>query len=189
MEKRKRSKLTLEEVIEKWKRPYMSIIFLTMHFQKKEEGLQLLHYRYALVKKPNIIADCKERMEEFFGWKLKQLYYLNEIKKCITTTENLSKYLRKLVKWGAIKRSPDEHFKNLATYTINKKCFKKIDLIIRRTRISNKLKDCPKSLLIKLEENIDEELRMKILKKIEKSNYRKELKEDLIETIESLSFS
>ena len=187
MGKRKRSELTLEEVIEKWKRPYMNIIFLTLHYRDK--GLQLLHYRYALVKKPNIISDCEEQMKEFFGWKLKQLYYLNEIEKCITTTANLSKYLKKLVKWEVIKRNPDEHFKNLATYTINKECYEKIDLTMRRTRISNKLKDCSIALLTELEKNIDEELRKNILEKIEKSKYRKELKEGLNEIIESLPLS
>ncbi len=40
-----------------------------------------------------------------------QTYFApEEIEKCITTTENLSKYLKKLVTMDAIKRIPDEHF-------------------------------------------------------------------------------
>ena len=60
---------------------------------------------------------------------------------------------------------------------------------MRRTRISNKLKDCSIDLLTELEKNIDEELRKNILEKIEKSKYRKELKEGLNEIIESLPLS
>ena len=181
MKKRKRSKLSLEEIIEKWKRPYMNIMFPTLHFQDKEDGLRLLHYRYALVKEPEMEFDSEKSMEGFFGWKLKQLKYINKIEKCITSTENLSKYLKKLVKMGVIKRIPDEHFKNLAFFKIDKKHFNKIDMVMRRVKLKNIIKECPNSLLTKIEKNVNEELRRNYLKKIEKSPYPQELKEQFKE--------
>jgi uncharacterized protein YlbG (UPF0298 family) len=186
MGKRKRSKLSLEEIIEKWKRPYINIMFLTLHFQDKEDGLRLLHYRYALVKEPEMELDSEKRMEEFFGWKLKQLKYINKIEKCITSTENLSKYLKKLVKMGIVKRIPDEHFKNLATYKIDKKHFNKIDRVMRRVRLINIIKECPKSLLTKIEKNVNEELMKNYVKKIEKSVYPQKLKEHFKENVGDL---
>ena len=46
-----REKLSFYDVVDKWKLGYMSIIFLTLHFQDIIGGLRLLHYRYALVIK------------------------------------------------------------------------------------------------------------------------------------------
>lgn len=179
MKKRKRNKLSLEEIIEKWKRPYLNIIFLTLHFQDQEDGLRLLHYRYALVKKPEMELDSEKTMEKFFGWKLKQLNYINKIEKCITSTENLSKYLKKLVKMNVIKRTPDEHFKNLALYRIDERHFKKIDLIMRRVKLKNIIKECSKPILTKIEKKVNEELRKNYIKKIEKSPYPKKIKDEL----------
>lgn len=142
MGERKRSKQTLEDIIYNWKIQYMSIIFLSLHFQDnfkdKDNGLRLIHYRYALVKKHNIKSATGllglEGMKQFFGWKLKQLYYLKEIEKCITTTSNLSKYLKNLVDMGAIHRIPDEkEEEKLAIYRIDSDNFKKIESAMKQS--------------------------------------------------------
>lgn len=153
MVKRERRKQTLEDVIYKWKKQYMSIIFLTIHFQNnfkdKKNGLRLIHYRYALVKKHNIKSPTGllglEGMKQFFGWKLNQLYYLKEIEKCITTTNNLSKYLKNLVEMGALHKIPDEK-ENLAIYRINPDNHKKIELAMKQSIITKIIKDIPKEL-------------------------------------------
>ena len=102
----RKKKFSFNDVVEKWKPDYMSIIFLTLHYQDKQKGLRLLHYRYALVKKDEISSEWKQEMIEFFGWKLKQLYILHEIHKCITTRQNLVKKLHNLVEWGILKPIP-----------------------------------------------------------------------------------
>jgi len=128
---------SFNDVVEKWKPGYMSIIFLTNHFQGKQ-GLRLLHYRYALVKKDDISAGWKQKMEEFFGWKLNQLYIIQEIQKCITTRQNLVKKLHNLVEWGIIEPLPEANNRDYPLYRINKENFKRIDLTLRKNRL-NKL--------------------------------------------------
>ena len=130
-----KKKLSFNDVIEKWKLDYISIIFLTIHYQDKQDGLRLLHYRYALVKKDVISAKWKQEIKEFFGWKLKQLYNLREIRKCITTRQNLVKKLHNLVEWGILEPIPETNNRNFPLYRINTENFKKIDLILRKNRL------------------------------------------------------
>jgi len=153
MVKRERRKQTLDDVIYKWKKPYVSIIFLTLNFQNnfkdKQNGLRLIHYRYALVKKHNIKSPTGllgiEGMKQFFGWKLNQLYFMKEIEKCITTTNNLSKYLKNLVEMGALNKIPDEK-ENLAIYRIDPDNHKKIEMAMKQSMLTKIIKDIPKEL-------------------------------------------
>lgn len=130
----KKKKFSFNDIVEKWKPDYMSIIFLTIHYQGKQ-GLRLLHYRYALVKKDEISSGWEQEMKEFFGWKLKQLYILQEIHKCITTRQNLIKKLHNLEEWGVLKPIQKTKKRDYTLYKINKENYKKIDTIIRKNRL------------------------------------------------------
>jgi len=197
MEKKKRKKekfecdelnmIELEEIIGKWKKQYMSVIFLTLQFQDEtQRGLRLLHYRYALVKKPDMVKDSKKQMKNFFGWKLKCMHDLNIVKKCITTTANLSSYLKKLVDLGALKKIPDMETKNLYTYRIDTECFKRIDLIFRRMRLIHQIKSGTEDLLCKLEGVAKEEIKKEYLSGLEQSDYTASMKKELKETAENI---
>ena len=150
MRERKRRKQTLEDIIYKWKKPYMNIILLTLHFQDnfkdKNNGLRLIHYRYALVKNHNIKSSIGllglEGMKQFFSWKLKQLYYLNEIEKCITTTSNLSKYLKNLEEMKALQDISDKKEK-LGVYRIDQDNFKKIEIAMKQSLIRKIFNEYP----------------------------------------------
>ena len=154
-----------KDVIEKWKPSYMSIIFLTLHYHDKEGGLRLLHYRYALVKNDEISAEWKQNMTDFFGWKLKQLYYLREIQKCITTRQNLVKKLHNLVEWGILEQLPKTDDRGYPLYRINTENFNKIDLTIRKIRLkklfSYTIDHCPVEQITKIENNIEDFLEIK----------------------------
>jgi hypothetical protein len=138
--KRKRRKQTIEDVIYHWKKPYLSIINLTLHFQNnfkdEKNGLRLLHYRYALVKRPNIKSPNGllgfEGMREFFGRKIDFLYAFKDIEKCITTTNNLCKYLKNLVDMGILHKIPNNK-ENLAIYRIDPDEYKKIDQVMKQS--------------------------------------------------------
>ena len=116
---------SFNDVVEKWKPDYMSIIFLTNHFQGKQ-GLRLLHYRYALVENDKISSDWKKEMEEFFGWKLQQLDIVQETQKCITTRQNLIDKIHNLEDWGILKTIPKTKKDGFTRYKINKENYKKL---------------------------------------------------------------
>jgi hypothetical protein len=124
-----------KNVIKKWEKSYISILFLTLHYQDKEGGLRLLHYRYALVKKDDISTKWKEKMNIFFGWKLRELYNIREVRKCISTRQNLVKKLHNLVEWDIIKPIPKTYDRDYPLYRIKEENFKKIDLIMRKNRL------------------------------------------------------
>ena len=150
MVKRQRRKQTLEDVIYHWKKPYLSIIFLTLQYQDKfkdkKDGFRLIHYRYALVKNHNITSTTGQlsikAIKKFFGGKLRTLYDFKDIEKCITTTNNLSKYLNNLVEMGALHKDSDEKEK-LATYRINPENYKKIERTMKLTLIRKIAKEYP----------------------------------------------
>ena len=155
-----------KDVIDKWKPGYMSIIFLTVHFHNNQEGgLRLLHYRYALVKNDEISNEWKQKMKEFFGWKLKQLYYMRDIRKCITTRQNLVKKLQNLVEWGVIEPLPKTVNRDYPLYRINTENFKKIDLTIRKMRLkklfSYTIDPYSVEQINKIENNIEDFLEIK----------------------------
>jgi len=162
---KEKKSLSFNDVIEKWKPSYMSIIFLTLHYQDKQGGLRLLHYRYALVKNDEISAGWKQKMTEFFGWKLKQLYILHEIHKCITTRQNLVKKLHNLVEWGIIKPIHKTDDRDYPLYKINKKNYKKIDALIRKNRLKKlfeyEIDQCSGRKLTKIEKTIEDYLEIK----------------------------
>lgn len=155
-----------KDVIEKWKISYISIIFLTVHFQNnKEGGLRLLHYRYALVKNDEISNEWKQQMKDFFGWKLKQLNYMKDIHKCITTRQNLVKKLLNLVEWDIIDQIPETKERDYPLYRINETNYKKIDITIRKNRLiklfSYSIDDCSEYLLSRIESKIEDFLEIK----------------------------
>jgi len=153
--------MSFQEVVKKWKPGYMSIIFLTNQFQGKQ-GLRLLHYRYALVEKDEISQEWKKEMEGFFGWKLKQLYILQEIKKCITTRQNLIDKLHNLEDWGILKTIPKTKKDGFTRYKINKENYKKIDITLRRNRLKKlfeyEINQCPEAKLTRIENTIEDYL-------------------------------
>lgn len=177
MERKKRKKLTVEEIIGKWQKQYMSIIFLTVHFQDQDkDGLRLLHFRYALVKKLDMTPENQQKMKDFFGWKLRCLYDITDVRKCISTTGALSGYLKRLVDLGVLKKTSDKKFKNLFTYRITKKSFSKIDLVIRQTRIINQIREHPEFLLSELEQIAKKRLKKDYLLRIKQSDYPEKVK-------------
>ena len=155
---------SFNDVVEKWKTGYMSIIFLTNHFQGKQ-GLRLLHYRYALVEKDEISSNWKKEMEEFFGWKLKQLYILQEIKKCITTRQNLISKLHNLEDWGILKTIKKTKKRDYTLYKINTENYKKIDTTLRKNRLKKlfeyEIDQCSSRKLIKIENTLEDYLEIK----------------------------
>jgi hypothetical protein len=80
---------------------YRDIIKLTRVFEfkiKNEDGLQQVHYRYALQESPDMPDYLKKKMKRFFGKKLEQMYENGEISKgCISKGTHLSFYLKNLV--------------------------------------------------------------------------------------------
>jgi len=132
---KRKKQFSFNDVIEKWKQDYLSIIFLTIHYQKRLGGLRLLHYRYALVKNDVISPKWEQETKEFLGKKLKQLYYLGEIQKCITTRQNLINKLHKLVEWKILERIPETKNRDFPLYRINTENFFKIDLTLRKNRL------------------------------------------------------
>jgi len=150
MAERQRRKQTLNDVIYRWKKPYISIIFLTLNYQDKfkdkKNGLRLLHYRYALVKNHKIKSLTGllglENMKQFFGYKLRELYTMKEVEKCITTTNNLSKYLNNLVEMGALKKNIYGK-DNLPVYRIDKDTLNKIWLVRKQSLTTKMIKEYP----------------------------------------------
>ena len=155
---------SFNNVVEKWKPEYMSIIFLTVHFQGKK-GLRLVHYRYALVKNDSISQEWEKKMEEFFGWQLKQLYLLQEIKKCITTRQNLIDKLNKLENWGILKTTKRTKEKDYTLYKINRENYNRIDLTLRKNKIKKlfayKIDQCSERKFKKIENSIEDYLQIK----------------------------
>ena len=156
-----KKEFSFNDVVEKWKPGYMSIIFLTNHFQGKQ-GLRLLHYRYALVKNDEINEDWEQKMEEFFGGKLKQLYLLQEIHKCITSRQNLIDKLHNLEKWGILKLVKPTKNRNYPLYKINKENYKKIDTTLRKNRLKKlfeyEIDECEENKLNRIENTIEDYL-------------------------------
>jgi len=176
----KGSRLTLEDIINKFSETYMSIIFLTIHFQKNiEGGLRLLHYRYALVIKRDIKPDGINYMRKFFGRKLKHFYYTGEIKRCITTRQNLVKKLNNLIDMDLLEIKPDKNKRNPPIYRINQEQYNKIDLKIRKMLLKKKflnmIEGCSEEILSKIEKSLDDyiEIRNSELESISKDGTSK----------------
>ena len=162
---KRKKQFSFNDVIEKWKPTYMSIIFLTSHYQEKEGGLRLLHYRYALVKNDDISVEWKHEMKKFFGWKLKELYNLREIQKCITTRQNLINKLHNLTEWGILEPISENKKRDFPLYRINTENFKRIDLAMRKNRLKKlfayDIDRCSEEKLTRIENKIEDFLEIK----------------------------
>jgi hypothetical protein len=99
---------------------YKSIINLTNYFQARENGLRLMHYRWALIKNHDNIKDehFKKIMTDFFSGVTKE--QLNEINAERKTIEMLPDELKKIAK----KRHQDL----INQYTLNF-CYSRGDVI------------------------------------------------------------
>ena len=88
---------------------YRSIIYLTNEYK---EGLQQMHYRYALQENYKPPLHYKEKMQKFFGKSLQKLYDAHRIEKdCIKSTTGLSNFLTKLVEFKLLTQKKDRYGK------------------------------------------------------------------------------
>ena len=146
--------MMLETLLKEAYKQYMAIILLTYHFQNATQikGLQLEHYRYALVIKNDLTSRSKKEMYTFFERPrlsheddhlkddLTAVHYhtmceMKTIEKCISSRQNLAKnYLKNLRDAEVlIKDHPEQHGrKKHPRYRINPMKEKEIDLIIRK---------------------------------------------------------
>ncbi|UCF13741.1 MAG: hypothetical protein JSW06_05665 [Thermoplasmatales archaeon] len=104
-------------------------------------------------------------MRKFFGRKLKHFYYMGEIKRCITTRQNLVKKLNNLIEMDILEIKPDKNKRNPPIYRINKEQYNKLDLKVRKVLLKKKflntLEGCSEDFLSKLEKIVDEYIKIK----------------------------
>ncbi|MCK4415756.1 MAG: hypothetical protein KAU84_01255 [Thermoplasmatales archaeon] len=104
-----KTEMTFDRLMKKpW---YRSILNLTGGY---EEGLQHMHYRYALQKDNKIPLHCRKKIEDFFGDSLQKLYDGHLVEKdCIKSSTGLSNFLQKLVDppFKLLTRKEDEYGK------------------------------------------------------------------------------
>ena len=137
----------------------MGIIVLTYHFQNatQTKGLQLEHYRYALVIKNDLTKRSKKELDKFFSQPripnkddhmkddLTAVNYhsmceMKTIEKCISSRQNLSKtYLKNLIDAGVLIKDHPEQYgrKKHPRYRINPMKEKEIDMIIRKHNLKS----------------------------------------------------
>jgi len=88
---------------------YRSILNLTVQYK---DGLQQMHYRYALQKGYKIPSHYKEKMQKFFDKSLQKLYDMHLIEKdCIKSSTGLSNFLTKLVEFKLLTQKKDKYGK------------------------------------------------------------------------------
>ena len=164
----------LETLLKREFKQYMGIIRLTYHFQNAtpKKGLELKHYRYALVQKDDLKRDKKalynffERQKEpneenhlkdnLTAVKYRMMCESKEIEKCISSRQNLSKnYLKNLLDADYLKK--DDKGSKTPAYYINPKKEKEIDIIIRKHNLKkwiiNKIDDSDENNFPKLEKD------------------------------------
>ena len=104
-------------------------------------------------------------MKEFFGWKLNQLYIIQEIQKCITTRQNLVKKLHNLVDWKILEPLPKIKERDYPLYKINETNFKRIDMTLRKNRLKKlfayKIDQCLEEQITRIENKIEDFLEIK----------------------------
>lgn len=154
--------MMLETLLKREFKQYMGIIALTYHFQNAtpKKGLELKHYRYALVQKDDLKRD-KKALYNFFerpkkpneenhlkddltAIKYRMMCEMKEIEKCISSRQNLSKnYLKNLLDAGYL--SIDRTKRKTPLYRINPEKEKEIDVLIRKFQLKkwiiNKIDD------------------------------------------------
>lgn len=144
--------MMLEALLKREFKQYMGIIALTYHFQNAtpKKGLELKHYRYALVQKDDLKRD-KKALYNFFerpkgsneenhlkdnltAVKYRMMCEMKEIEKCISSRQNLSKnYLKNLLDTGYLIK--DEEERKTPVYYINPEKKKELDFIIRKHQL------------------------------------------------------
>ena len=167
--------MMLETLLKREFKQYMAIIRLTYHFQNAtpHKGLELKHYRYALVQKDDLKRD-KKALYNFFerpkesneenhlkdnltSVNYRMMCERKEIEKCISSRQNLSKnYLKNLL--DAEYLIKDETRWKTPVYYINPEKKKEIDLIIRKHQLKkwiiNKIDDSDENDFQTLEKKI-----------------------------------
>ena len=159
--KKKEGEVMLETLLKESYKQYMGIIVLAYHFQNATQikGLQLEHFRYALVIKNDLTKRSKKEMDIFFEQPripnkddhmkddLTEINYhtmceMKTIEKCISSRQNLSKtYLKNLIEAEVlIKDYPEQHGrKKHPRYRINPMKEKEIVMIIRKHKLKSTL--------------------------------------------------
>lgn len=169
----KKNGITLETLLNTGFKQYMGIITLTYHFQNvnQRNGLELKHYRYALVKKDDLKPKYKREMYNFFersskpneenhlkddltAVKYRMMCEMKEIEKCISSRQNLSKtYLKNLIEAEYLVKDKQK----TPIYRINTKKENEIDVLIRKYKLKKwiiaKINDCKDNDFQSLEED------------------------------------
>jgi len=120
MAKKDRRKMTITELFHA--DHYRSILFLTLNYDKGQ-GLRQLHYRWALIPDHDTIQSTsfQKEMKDFFKNE-DELYGVTRwiVKDCITSNNNLSNFLKKLVAppYQLLEKKEVEH---VARYRLTKK--------------------------------------------------------------------
>ncbi len=175
---KKGSVLTLDEIIQRQLKPYIAIIFLTLDFQKKLGGLELKHYRYALVQKDDQKQKIKDDLSVWFGENVFRLSFLRGscIEKCITQRSNLVTYLKRLIELDILEIVPPIDKKNTKKlYRIkggNDAFLKRLDKALLRWWFKRLGDESPSALLKKIQKKILQDFS----KELENSRRTKKLK-------------
>jgi len=170
-----KGKIMLETLLEREFKQYMGIIRLTYYFQNDtpRKGLELKHYRYALVQKDDLKRD-KKALYNFFerqkkpnkenhlkdnltAVKYRMMCESKEIEKCISSRQNLSKnYLKNLLDAGYLIK--DSEGSKTPRYYINSEKEKEIDIVIRKYNLKkwiiNKIDDSDENNFPTLEKDL-----------------------------------
>jgi len=172
----KKNEITLETLLNKEFKQYMGIIALTHHFQNvaPRKGLELKHYRYALVIKDDLKPKYINEMSKFFKGKRKpnvenhlkddstaiqyrMMCEMKEIEKCISSRQNLSKnYLKNLLDAGYLVKYTEKRKTPLYRIAPGKK--DEIDVLIRKYQLKRciiaKINDSTNNDFQRLQEDI-----------------------------------
>jgi len=115
-DREKRPFMQIEQIVRKQTYSGILLLLATFHTQSKIRGLQQKHFRYVLLKKPDLDQLTMKKMKKFFHKKP----YLPMFKGSINSKYHLDKCLKQLLKWGYIKSSGK---KGKKYYTLTKKFF------------------------------------------------------------------
>jgi len=131
-----KTKMSVQDMLTQ--KHYISIFTLTNEFAC-ENGLQQIHYRYALQEKPDLTEYYQNKMKKFFGNKLEKLFKESDMlekmgyprriyRNCIKKGTHLSYFLNQMVKNGILyiknnkegKRSYDLKYLNYFVYPVKR---------------------------------------------------------------------
>jgi hypothetical protein len=156
---KKGQELTLSDILVKLKEEYLSIIFLTLNFQEREKGLELKHYRYALVQKDDQGKEIKDELELWFGEHLIFLSFMPHtyIQKCIKTRQSLCRYINELERLNVLKQYPVKGKRKYRIKDGNDKFMDRLDDALLRSWFKQLADKSPNDLLKKIQEKIKNE--------------------------------